>query len=407
VKDLLEVPRSLVIKIRKELDGDGRSWTVSVYVFNSDMVNVGPTNEEDPPANNGDPHPFHGPVVPGELDFVAHIADQFINNPPQQIINMQVPDQGSQNNSVVAQEDSTTAPLFTQGQHPSEEIEIEEDQMKPIEIESSGKEKENGVQADKELEAHNGSCLKEQHATLMNINPSNAHATMEEVMPGMTSILQQICVSAQLIVHFKVGLDGSSSISRVSVGFPGLKETVLHFLQFIVENSKEKFAEVSGKIEEPMSGKEEYPVPVITINNNNITKVYKRKGTKIKSKDKHDSVVPKVFAEPVHDYESVGQNPEGPRDIICGSPASTSKRKATPVSVMNLRRSKRNTSSNKGFKPITPTISKSRKKLAKAPEKSQQSKQQLSFFSLLGFPDLAEVDRIIASGSKASPLSMD
>jgi hypothetical protein len=35
---------------------------------------------------------------------------------------------------VVAQEDSATAPLFTQEQHPSEEIEIEEDQVKPMEI---------------------------------------------------------------------------------------------------------------------------------------------------------------------------------------------------------------------------------------------------------------------------------
>jgi hypothetical protein len=113
VEDPLEVPRSLVIKIGKESDGDGRSWTVPVYVFNSDMVNAGPTNKEDPPANNGDPHPFHGPVVPGEPDFVAHIADQFINNLPQQVTNLQVPDQGSQNNSVVAQEDSATAPLFT------------------------------------------------------------------------------------------------------------------------------------------------------------------------------------------------------------------------------------------------------------------------------------------------------
>lgn len=111
--------------------------------------------------------------MPGELDFVAHIADQFINNLPQ-VINLQVPDQGSQNNYVVAQEDSATAPLFTQGQHSSEEIEIEEDQVKSMEIESSEKGKENGVQVDKELEAHNGSCLKEQQATLMNIGPSNA-----------------------------------------------------------------------------------------------------------------------------------------------------------------------------------------------------------------------------------------
>jgi hypothetical protein len=28
----------------------------------------------------GDAHPFYGPVVPGELDFVAHIVYQFMEN---------------------------------------------------------------------------------------------------------------------------------------------------------------------------------------------------------------------------------------------------------------------------------------------------------------------------------------
>jgi hypothetical protein len=82
-----------------------------------------------------------------------------------------------------------------------------------------------------------------------------------------------------------VGLD-ATSISRVSVGFPGLKETVLHLPQFIVESIKEKPTEVSRKVEEPMSGKEECPVLVITSNNSSIIKVYKRRGIKIKSKEK-------------------------------------------------------------------------------------------------------------------------
>jgi hypothetical protein len=65
VEDPLEIPRSLVIKNGRESNAEGRSWIVPVYIFNSVMVNPGLENEEDPPANNGDPHPFHGLVVPG------------------------------------------------------------------------------------------------------------------------------------------------------------------------------------------------------------------------------------------------------------------------------------------------------------------------------------------------------
>jgi len=36
----LEVPRSLVIKHGKELNGTGRSWTVPVYIFNSEFTNA-------------------------------------------------------------------------------------------------------------------------------------------------------------------------------------------------------------------------------------------------------------------------------------------------------------------------------------------------------------------------------
>jgi hypothetical protein len=92
VEDPLEVLRSLVIKMGRESDGEGRSWTVPVYVFNSGLVNVGPADEEDPPTNNGNPHPFHGLVVPGEQEFVAYITDHFMENLPQHILNMPVPD---------------------------------------------------------------------------------------------------------------------------------------------------------------------------------------------------------------------------------------------------------------------------------------------------------------------------
>jgi hypothetical protein len=84
-----------------------------------------------------------------------------------------------------------------------------------------------------------------------------------------------------------------------------------------------------------------------------ITKVYHRRGTKAKPKEKSEGVSPGVFGELVDDYMPVAQTPN--------NLGSRTKRKATPVSVLNLRRSKRN-SSNNGFKPSTPMTPKSKKK---------------------------------------------
>jgi hypothetical protein len=42
----LEIPRSLVLKVG--LDGEARSWTVLVYVLNSELLGGGPSDEEDP-----------------------------------------------------------------------------------------------------------------------------------------------------------------------------------------------------------------------------------------------------------------------------------------------------------------------------------------------------------------------
>jgi hypothetical protein len=77
VEDLLEVPRDVVIKMGHESDGEGCSWTVPIYIFNSEALMAG-LADEDLSENNGDPHPFHGPILPGEQHHVAGLADQFM-----------------------------------------------------------------------------------------------------------------------------------------------------------------------------------------------------------------------------------------------------------------------------------------------------------------------------------------
>jgi hypothetical protein len=97
VEDLREIPRDVVIKMGRESDGEGRSWTVPIYIFNSEILLAGPYDEEDTPENNGDPHPFHGPVLPGEQQQVAGIIDQYmeeiLQHNPFPIV--AAPDQGS------------------------------------------------------------------------------------------------------------------------------------------------------------------------------------------------------------------------------------------------------------------------------------------------------------------------
>jgi hypothetical protein len=53
-----------------------------VYIFNSDVIQASLADEEDPSPHNGNPHPYEGPIVPGEEVFVAQMAERFRENLP-------------------------------------------------------------------------------------------------------------------------------------------------------------------------------------------------------------------------------------------------------------------------------------------------------------------------------------
>jgi hypothetical protein len=86
-------------------------------------------------------------------------------------------------------------------------------------------------QETKVVEQHLDTAGKEHQLVVKDPSSSSPHVIKEVDTPDLASLLQQIYSLAQLRIHCTVGLDGSTSITHLSVGLPGMKEIVIQLPQ--------------------------------------------------------------------------------------------------------------------------------------------------------------------------------
>jgi hypothetical protein len=121
------------------------------------------------------------------------------------------------------------------------------------------------------------------------------------------------------------------------------------------------------------------------MNNKLITQAYRRRRYMSKGKGSSVATTTPVFDVPVPKYEQVLDD--------LNSPIASLKWKVTPVSIGNLRRSKRKSAVHKGVKPSPSTVKAKRCKKTLTPGKKFKP-----FFITSDFPDLAAIDALFATG---------
>jgi hypothetical protein len=186
-------------------------------------------------------------------------------------------------------------------------------------------------------------------------------------------MLHKLCTSAQTKIHFKTYPNGASSITHLSLFLPGLSGTILSLSQTepVLQDKQ---------LSDPNSC---YNLikPVMTINNQRITKVYYRKVVRARR------TCPSAPSTPIFGDHSADQ-----REMF-----QSSKRKSTLLSISSLRRSKRRVALEDGFKVPSPMMTRStpgKKKTTKVSPNLGKHRH----FTLSDFPDLATIDKMMSLG---------
>jgi hypothetical protein len=322
---------------------------VPVYIFNSDLVNAAPGDEEDPPPNNGNPYPVQGPILPGEALHVQQMADQFVNNLPQHQVQdvLNIQEQASNAGSVVQpveSEEISSPSQFTRGTIEEAVVLID-----PLTLQ---------------------------------IVEQNRKNDEFSILPK----LQQLLSSCQIKISPASDVFGPAK-TQISFSWPGMMGLVLQVPDAESANNRSQLMLTPHEAPQQslvtqnrvhVTSALPQQLPVFTLRNQPITKVYKRRAGKIQRRVQQHVKTAPIFDSPMQDYERA-------QDEL-NTPIASLKRKCTPVSTADLRRSVRKISADNGFKPSSTmgTRNKAAKKKAMAKSHSP-GKHSKPLFSMADF----------------------